>query len=367
MKKAMIRYCCNALIIGVAVFACSIFAQNSIKAESQPENAPEVVQPMESAVPQVTPEVSAEPPVVTPMPTPTPVMPTPTPHVEPLKKVTKVKIVRYSTTAVKVSWKKSKQAEYYHVYYKLGKTGKYTLAGTTQNDHFLVKKLKNKKTYSFYVTAGKTKKESASDSQPSVKKKMTMKKYQRKIVFAGDSICEGIAYEGGFPTMRLDARKKVVAYRGLNTVTFHTKRIFKGRTGLQKLIAEKPYRVYMMLGMNEIHYRPVSQMISEYKDMIEAIQQADPNTDIVLCAVSPVTRAEKARHPGMRQIPVFNGRLKKLAKKMGLKYLDYTDFLKDSGGFLKAGYATGDGYHWKPPAYAKFGTVIGKYDKSLDQ
>ena len=98
-------------------------------------------------------------------------------------------------------------------------------------------------------------------------------------------------------------------------------------------------------------------MISEYKDMIEAIQQADPNTDIVLCAVSPVTRAEKARHPGMRQ----------LAKKMGLKYLDYTDFLKDSGGFLKAGYATGDGYHWKPPAYAKFGTVIGKYDKSLDQ
>ena len=123
----------------------------------------------------------------------------------------------------------------------------------------------------------------------------------------------------------------------------------------------------LMLGMNEIHYRPASQMISEYKDMIEAIQQADPNTDIVLCAVSPVTRAEKARHPGMKQIPIFNRRLKKLAKKMGLKYLDYTDFLKDSGGFLKAGYATGDGYHWKPPAYAKFGTVIGKYDKSLDQ
>lgn len=58
-----------------------------------------------------------------------------------------------------------------------------------------------------------------------------MKKYQRKVVFAGDSICEGIAYEGGFPTMHLDAKKKVVAYRGLNTVTFHTKRIFKGRTG----------------------------------------------------------------------------------------------------------------------------------------
>lgn len=363
MKKATIRYCCNALIMGVAVFACGIFAETSVKAEGTPEMVP----PIESAAPQVTPEVSAVPTVVTPAPTAPPVTLAPVPRVKPLKKVTKVKAVRYSTTAVKVSWKQTKQAEYYHVYYKLEKNRKYKLAGTTQNDHFLVKKLKNKKTYLFYVTAGKTKKESSSDSQPSAKKKMTMKKYQRKVVFAGDSICEGIAYEGGFPTMHLDAKKKVVAYRGLNTVTFHTKRIFKGRTGLQKLIAENPYRVYMMLGMNEIHYRPASQMISEYKDMIEAIQQADPNTDIVLCAVSPVTRAEKARHPGMKQIPIFNRRLKKLAKKMGLKYLDYTDFLKDSGGFLKAGYATGDGYHWKPPAYAKFGTVIGKYDKSLDQ
>jgi hypothetical protein len=33
--------------------------------------------------------------------------------VKPLKKVTKVKAVRYSTTAVKVSWKQTKQAEYY--------------------------------------------------------------------------------------------------------------------------------------------------------------------------------------------------------------------------------------------------------------
>ena len=239
MKKATIRYCCNALIMGVAVFACGIFAETSVKAEGTPETVP----PIESAAPQVTPEVSAVPTVVTPALSAAPVSLAPVPHVKPLKKVTKVKAVRYSTTAVKVSWKQTKQAEYYHVYYKLEKNRKYKLVGTTQNDHFLVKKLKNKKTYSFYVTAGKRKKESSSDSQPSAKKKMTMKKYQRKVVFAGDSICEGIAYEGGFPTMHLDAKKKVVAYRGLNTVTFHTKRINKGRTGLQKQIAENPYRV----------------------------------------------------------------------------------------------------------------------------
>ena len=41
----------------------------------------------------------------------------------------------------------------------------------------------------------------------------------------------------------------------------------------------------------------------------------------------------------MKQIPIFNKKLKKLAKKVHANYLDYTDFLKDSGGYLKAQYA----------------------------
>ena len=123
----------------------------------------------------------------------------------------------------------------------------------------------------------------------------------------------------------------------------------------------------MMLGMNEIHYRPADQMIAEYRDMIKSIQQACPETDIVLCAVSPVTRAERARHPGMKQIPIFNKKLKKLAKKMGLTYYDYTDFLKNSEGFLREDYAERDGYHWKIPVYTDFGKIVGKFDKKLDR
>ena len=185
-------------------------------------------------------------------------------------------------------------------------------------------------------------------------------------MFAGDSITEGLTYEGGFAHMPIGGKKRTIAYRGLNTVTFHTKRVFHGRTGLQKLIATKPYRVYMMLGMNEIHYQKISNMLSEYRDMLEAIMQSCPDTDIIVCAISPVTRAEKARHPGFWQRPVFNRKLKKLAKKMSVTYLDYTDFLKDSKGYLKAAYATGDGYHWKPPAYAKFGKILAKYDRQRD-
>ena len=336
-----------------------------VQAESVPNDISATTPPpaTESSSPEAT---------ATPVPTPT-VMPTPkstprvTPQVKPLKKVSGVKPVRYSTNAVKITWKKTKKAKYYRVYYSKKENGKYHLAGITKHTQFLVKKLKNKTTYYFYVQACKEKKASRSDSSPSKKVSMKMKSYQRKIIFAGDSICEGIGYEGSYPHMHLNAKKKTVAYRGLNTVTFHTKRIFKGRTGLQKLIAENPYRVYIMLGMNEIHYRKVSQMLAEYKDMVQAIRQSCPNTDIVFCAISPVTKAERIRHPGMWQISVFNKKLKKMAQKMGTTYFDYTDFLKDSKGYLKTQYASADGYHWKTPAYIKFGTIVGKFDKSLDK
>lgn len=100
--------------------------------------------------------------------------------------------------------------------------------------------------------------------------------------------------------------------------------------------------------------------------MVRAIRQGSPDTDIVLCAISPVTRTERARHPGYFQIPIFNQKLKKLAKKTGTTYFDYTSFLKDSNGYLKAEYAEVDGYHWKASAYTVFGKVVNKFEKSLE-
>lgn len=335
---------------------------------SQP-TAEATVVPTATAAPSISPTLAPTPePTQKPTPKPTPTA-TQKPHVKKLKKVSGVKLSLYATGQVKVTWKKSKKAKYYRVYYSKKRTGKYRLAGATKSTQFLVKRLKNKSTYYFYVQAcAKKKKASASDSPVSKKARIKTKKYQRKTIFAGDSICQGIGYPGwAYPYMSIKGKKKVIAYRGLNTVTFHTKRIFGGRTGLQKLIAERPSRVYMMLGINEIHFRRSSSMIAEYKGMIKAIKQACPDTDIVLCSVSPVTRAERARHPGFWQIPVFNRKLKVLAKKTGCRYLDYTGFLKDSGGYLKAQYAEGDGYHWKSSAYATFARVVSKFDKKLEQ
>lgn len=283
-----------------------------------------------------------------------------------LEPVSGVDLARYSTHSVKVTWKKHKKAKFYSVYY-YKENGNAHLAGITKGTQYIVRKLKNNTSYYFYVVAGKKKKVSGSDSIPSKKVHIKTKTYVHKTIFAGDSICQAVGYGQAFPQMTFAGKKKVIAYRGLNTVTFHTKRIFDGKTGLQKLVAEKPYRAYLMLGMNEIHYRKTSDMVAEYKSIIQALKQGSPDTDIVLCAVSPVTRGEMARNPGYSRIPSFNKGLQKLAKKTGTTYFDYTSFLKDSDGYLKAGYAEGDGYHWKASAYTEFGKVVDKFDKSLDQ
>lgn len=331
-------------------------------------------EPTQPPVPTYTPEpMQTAEPVQSPEPFQTPVLtqtpkPVKTPYPKSLTKVKGVKLLRYATGAVKVTWMKQKKARYYRVYYSKNKSGNFRNAGITKNTHYLVKKLKNNTTYYFYVQACQNKKESATDSAPSTKVHIKTKTYSRKIVFAGDSICQGIEYSGwAYPYMKIPGKKKVVAYRGLNTLTFHTRRIFKGRTGLQKLIAENPYRVYMMLGMNEVHYRKTSDMIAEYKGMIKAIHQSCPNTDIVLCAISPVTRAERERNSGFCQISLFNKKLKKLAKQMKVRYFDYTGFLKDSGGYLRLSYAERDGYHWRMPVYKTFAKVVTEYDRSLDQ
>ena len=302
-----------------------------------------------------------------PTPTQMPIQ-TPVPVIKPaVKSVKNVEARRYSTTSFKITWNKVKKAKFYHVYIAKKRDGRYRLAGTTRNTWFRVKKRKKDKDYYVYVTAGLKKKVRDNDSKASEKKHFKTKEYTRKTIFAGDSITQEIALGDTIKRMKIGGKTKVVAAVGRNTITFHTKRVFSGgRTALSKVIAEKPYRVYMMLGINEIHYRPVKLMIAEYKDLIEAIHEGSPGTEIVVCAVSPVTKREKQRAPGYWQIPVFNKKLKKLANKMDCRYWDYTDFLKDSEGFLKTKYASADGYHWTRSVYAIFADKVHEYEKSID-
>lgn len=286
----------------------------------------------------------------------------------PLDPVTGVKLTRYSTSSIKVTWNRSRDtnAAWYKVYYAKEKNGKYKLAGTTKNNWYRVKKLACYQRYYFRVVACVSKKSSGLDSNFSKAAGMTTKPYERLTVFAGDSITTGLTSYGTVNRIKIGGKKKVVAAIGLNTITFRTKRAFGGLSATQSIVRDKPYRVYIMLGSNDIHYRKRKDVIDGYREVLRTIQSGSPDTDIVVLAVAPVTAGTKERQTGFKQIPAYNRSLKALAEEMGVKFYDCTEFMKDSGGWLKSSYAAGDGIHWKSPVYDRYAKLLAAYDKSLD-
>lgn len=287
----------------------------------------------------------------------------------PYTKVSGVRLARDSASSVKVSWNpgKNQQPKYYKVYYTDNAAGDYKLAGTTRDTLYRVSGLQVNRDYYFKVKACAAKKASGMDGALSDAVKIRTAPYNRTTIFAGDSITVGLRTYNILSGMSIHGNKGIVAEVGLNTTTFRTRRVFEGKTGVEAIIAAKPYRVYLMLGDNEIHYRSKEDTVAGYREILKRIQAGTPDTDIVVLAATPVTSAKVASQKGFAQIPAYNESLKALAKSMGVRYFDCTDFLKDSSGWLKTSYAAGDGIHWKVEAYREYARRLEAYDRSLEQ
>ncbi|MDE5965581.1 MAG: hypothetical protein K2G89_01945 [Lachnospiraceae bacterium] len=284
----------------------------------------------------------------------------------PLKPVDSVKIIRYSTTALKLKWQAQPGAKYYKIYRRKKTEKKYKLIATTKSLSYISRKLSKDTKYYYKVQACVSKKASEADSVCSKAVAKTTKEYQRVTVFAGDSVMTGISICGSVKNIDIGGVKKVVAYKGLGTLTFQTKGVFGGKTGVEKLISYKPYRIYIMLGMNEIEWQKPDSMIKHYREIIEQLQEESPDTDIVLLAVSPVSKSVLSRRKGFRRIPEYNKKLKKLAKEYGLEFFDYTADYKTPEGTLND-YNGGDGIHWSAKGYNHFADILEKLDKRLDK
>lgn len=194
---------------------------NIVEGEAEPR---ETSFPPDTALPQNTLQ-----PAQTPAATPTV---KPAASTVPLKKVSSIRLVRYSTKAVKITWMKNKEARYYRVYYSKNKQSGYKCYGITKENHLLVDKLENNTDYYFYVQACSKKKKSSSDSKASRTVHIKTKPYSRKTIFAGDSITHGMGC--ALPAMHIGGVKKIVAARGLKQILSIHKGYLMGRPACKK-------------------------------------------------------------------------------------------------------------------------------------
>ena len=124
-------------------------------------------------------------------------------------------------------------------------------------------------------------------------------------------------------------------------------------TVAEAVALEKPKYMVITLGVNGIAYANETQFKAYYGKLIDAIQDASPETKIILQSIFPVSEAydQKGGKLCNANIDVANGWVMQLAAEQGCKYLDTATVLKNDKGTMIAAYDAGDGIHMTADGY----------------
>ena len=120
-------------------------------------------------------------------------------------------------------------------------------------------------------------------------------------------------------------------------------------------LLQKPYgKIYILLGINEIGYN-VDTFISKYSSLIDTIAAGQPDCDIYIMGLTPVSYAKSSGSDtfNMTRVNAYNEGLHQLAADKGCYYLDLVDALAGDDGYLPADVTT-DGVHFSASVYQQW-------------
>ncbi|NLO48431.1 MAG: hypothetical protein GX111_08960 [Clostridiales bacterium] len=151
-------------------------------------------------------------------------------------------------------------------------------------------------------------------------------------VFLGDSRTEGFSLYCGLKTADIYAGKSI------NVINICSSDIISDESGNYVSIIDalgwRIYaKVYIMLGINELGYRP-EVFISQYATLVDKVREIQPYAEIYLQAIIPVSQKADSDDSILTnsRISLFNSKIAALAQEKGLYYIDtYSAFLNENG------------------------------------
>lgn len=187
--------------------------------------------------------------------------------------------------------------------------------------------------------------------------------YMDSIIFVGDSTTAHLrsrgVLSGGTATKQVWVPSDNTLLLDLNITA---KKIVYPDTGEQLTIADaaakaKPAYMVLTIGLNGVTSFVGNKNLYQncYGKLIEEIQEASPDTKIILQSVFPVAAnqttfsVDAATLNGY--IDTLNGYVLELAGKYEVRYLDTASVLKGADGNLPASYQNGDGIHLTAEGY----------------
>ncbi len=171
-------------------------------------------------------------------------------------------------------------------------------------------------------------------------------KYLKDFVFAGDSIP---LYYANYSAI---TGHQIWNKNGINPETVKTSKINinYGNDGEMLLVDAfrkyKPKYALLTLGSNSAGWMKVDYFISEYKDLIEQIQEASPDTKLIIQSIPPVdAKLDINNSLNNKKINDFNYYLLKMCSELDIPFLNSAEALKNEKGTCKTGLCQEDGIH----------------------
>lgn len=181
--------------------------------------------------------------------------------------------------------------------------------------------------------------------------------YVDKFVFLGDSTTNGLAsYSVVDPKQVWTPESGTLTLDRWNISTIVYRDDNSQITIAEAAAKKKPAYLLITLGVNGVSYLDETTFTSTYTELVKAVQQASPETKIILNSIYPIV----SDYYGITnaKIDAANGWVKKIAAATGTRYLDSESVLKDSNGALTAAYSNGDSLHENAEGYKKVITYL---------
>ena len=200
------------------------------------------------------------------------------------------------------------------------------------------------------TVASKTDKKKDTEEKTDIKKLVTATKeaqeeYYKDAVFIGDSRTQGLQINAGLTS------PDFFAGRGLNVKNARTEKVVKNAAGkavtVIDALKDKQYKkVYICFGINELGWPYTNIFADEYQKTIDAIKKIQPNAEVVVQGILPVTekKSKSDKIFNMKNVKKFNKVIKKMAEDNGETYVDNSPAVANDKGYLPSD-VTPDGIH----------------------
>lgn len=166
--------------------------------------------------------------------------------------------------------------------------------------------------------------------------------YKKKIMFIGDSIIDGCEWHELFANDEVN-----IVNRGINS-----DRLEGGLGRLDFLIEEKPSKIILMIGINNLqHGEGLDHILLKYDQVLQKIYSELPKTQVALLSILPVSKniAQSTLIKSNNIISTLNSQIKLLADRYNYEYIDiFNDF--EQNGYLNEIYSY-DGVHPNEQGY----------------